>query len=239
MKRNSASIPLHVYAIVVLLLFTVTFASNQAVTVLSQSMPVAPKHCIIIDAGHGGVDGGATSCTGVLESQLNLEIALRLNDLCHLLGLNTHMIRTTDTSVYTEGTTIAQKKISDLKERVRIVNGMDNAILVSIHQNYFSQSEYWGAQVFHCNNESSKAFAREMQTQLVSALNQGSNRKAKPASGVYLMEHIQRPGILIECGFLSNPKEEARLRSNEYQKQLCAVISTVCSQFLQQDGSLS
>ena len=149
------------------------------------------------------------------------------------------MIRREDISVYTEGETISQKKVSDLKQRVKIVNETENAILVSIHQNYFSQSEYWGAQVFHCNNESSKAFAREMQTLLVSALNQGSNRKAKPASGVYLMEHIQRPGILIECGFLSNPKEEARLRSNEYQKQLCAVISTVCSQFLQQDGSLS
>lgn len=236
MNRKFSGVPLYVYAIVIVLLFAVTFASSHAITVLSQNAPIIHDHCIIIDAGHGGVDGGATSCTGVLESQLNLEIATRLNDLCHLLGLNTRMIRTTDSSVYTEGKNIAQKKISDLKERVRIVNTTQNAVLVSIHQNYFTQSGYWGAQVFYGGSDSSKNFAKSMQTILVETLNQGSNRKAKPASGIYLMEHIRCPGILIECGFLSNPKEEAKLRSSEYQKKLCAVIGTACSQYLQQDS---
>ena len=94
----------------------------RTVSVMVESAPLKRGNCIIIDAGHGGEDGGATSCRGVLESTYNLEISLRLNDLFHLLGYDTRMTRTTDTSIYTKGETIAQKKISDLKERVRIVN---------------------------------------------------------------------------------------------------------------------
>ena len=94
----------------------------RTVSVMVEAAPLKRGNCIIIDAGHGGEDGGATSCRGVLESTYNLEISLRLNDLFHLLGYDTRMTRTTDTSIYTKGETIAQKKISDLKERVRIVN---------------------------------------------------------------------------------------------------------------------
>ena len=122
---------------------------SKAVTVISEKIPLEREHCIIIDAGHGGVDGGATSCTGRLESTYNLEISLRLNDLFHLLGYDTRMIRTTDISVYTKGESIAQKKISDLKERVRIANETPNALLLSIHQNNFSDSRYSGAQIFY------------------------------------------------------------------------------------------
>ena len=122
-------------------------------TTAVQTEPVVRHHTVIIDAGHGGIDGGATSCTGVLESTLNLEIALRLNDLLTLLGMDTTMIRTTDTSIYTEGNTIAAQKVSDLKERARIVNDTENAILISIHQNTFSNSKYSGAQVFYAATE--------------------------------------------------------------------------------------
>ena len=126
---------------------------SGAVTASVQSEGVERNHRIVIDAGHGGIDGGATSCTGVLESTINLQIALRLNDLMHLLGYETVMIRTTDTSVYTEGNTIAAQKVSDLKERVRIVNETENAILISIHQNIFPDSRYDGAQVFYAPTE--------------------------------------------------------------------------------------
>lgn len=215
---------------VVLLLF-VQWGSN-AVTVIAENRPVKREHCIIIDAGHGGPDGGATSCTGVLESTYNLDIALRLNDLLHLLGYDTRMIRTTDTSVYTKGETIAQKKISDLKERVRITNETENALLLSIHQNIFSDSRYSGAQVFYANTQGSAALAEQMQASLVRTLNPGSKRKSKKGSGIYLLEHISQPGVLIECGFLSNVEEEARLRSGEYQKKLSAVIAVTVDSYL-------
>ena len=185
---------------------------------------------VVIDPGHGGVDGGATSCTGKLESNMNLEISLRLNDLLHFLGYRTGMIRTTDISVYTQGETISQKKISDLKERVRIVNETKNGLLVSIHQNVFADSKYYGAQVFYSEQEGSKELAEQMQNRFVETLNPGSNRKCKRASGIYLMEHIDCTGVLVECGFLSNPEEEARLRSKEYQNKICCVIaSSLCN----------
>ena len=187
---------------------------------------------VVIDAGHGGPDGGATSCTGMLESELNLQIALRLEQLSELLGIPTVMIRREDISVYTSGETIAQKKVSDLKERVRIVNSMEDALLVSIHQNTFPDGRWSGAQVFYTKDEESRSLARQLQAGLVQALNPGSNRKAKAATGVYLMEHIRRTGILIECGFLSNPSEEAKLRSAVYQQQLCCVIVSCVSQYL-------
>ncbi|MGM9548835.1 MAG: N-acetylmuramoyl-L-alanine amidase [Faecousia sp.] len=205
---------------------------SRTVTAMFENTAVARRHCIIIDAGHGGEDGGATSCKGRLESTYNLEISLRLNDLMHLLGYDTRMIRTTDTAVYTKGETIAQKKVSDLKERVRIVNETENALLLSIHQNNFSDSRYSGAQVFYAGTGGSEQLAKMLQDKLVTTLNPGSKRKSKKSDGVYLMEHIDCTGVLIECGFLSNAEEEAKLRSGAYQKKLCCVIAAAVSQYL-------
>lgn len=205
---------------------------SRAATVIAENTPVARSHCIVIDAGHGGEDGGATSCTGRLESGYNLDIALRLNDLLHLLGYDTRMIRTADTAIYTKGETIAQKKVSDLKERVRIVEETQGSLLLSIHQNTFPDGRYSGAQVFYADTPGSRDLAEQLQTNLVTAVNPGSNRKCKKSDGVYLMEHISRPGVLIECGFLSNAEEEAKLRSATYQKRLCCVIAATVSQNL-------
>lgn len=219
-----------IYLLVVLgMLSTLQFGS-RSVTVLSQRTPIERQHSIVIDPGHGGIDGGATSCTGVLESNLNLEISLRLNDLFHFLGYHTRMIRTSDCSVYTSGDTIAQKKISDLKQRVQMVEETPNPVLLSIHQNNFPDGRYSGPQVFYGRGGESSALAETLQSALVRHLNPGSNRKTKQAKGIYLMEHIQCTGVLVECGFLSNVREEQLLKTPEYQKKLCAVIaSTVCS----------
>ena len=221
-----------VYILVLLGFIMVAVAGEKAITVISEGDTMDIRHCIVIDAGHGGIDGGAISCTGALESQINLEIALRLRDLSHLLGYETYMIRQTDTSVHTKGETIAQKKVSDLNERVRMVNAIDNSILLSIHQNHFPDSKYSGAQVFYSSNEESKILAQKLQDNFAATVNPGSKRKTKKASGIYLMEHIQGAGVLIECGFLSNYQEEAKLRTPEYQKQLCCVIISALSQFL-------
>lgn len=224
MKKQYHSLII-VYVAVLAVLLIAAVVGSKTVTVLSENAPIVDRRCIIIDPGHGGVDGGATSCTGVLESNLNLEIALRLQDLCRLLGMDTYMIRTTDCSVYTEGASIAAKKVSDLKERVRIINSMDNPILVSIHQNYFSDSRYSGAQVFHNGDPRSKTLAEMLQNSLIKTLNPTSKRAVKKADGIYLMQHINCCGVLVECGFLSNPEEEAQLRNKVYQKKLCSVIA--------------
>ena len=221
-----------IYMLTAILFTVATYSTNKAADVFVENVPIPRENTIIIDAGHGGEDGGATSCTGVLESGINLEIALRLNDLLHLLGYQTAMIRTTDISVYTEGNTISAKKISDLKRRVEIINGTKKAILVSIHQNTFSDGRYNGAQVFYAPTQGSKVLATGLQTALVTACNPGSNRMAKPADGIYLMQHISCPGVLVECGFLSNSVEESKLRTKEYQNQLCSVIAVILGNYI-------
>lgn len=220
------------YLLVVILFIAIAAGADQAVSTVLQRGGVDREHVLIIDPGHGGVDGGATSCTGVLESQINLEISLKLRDILQLLGHKTQMIRTTDISIYTHGETIAAKKVSDLRERVRIVNETEDAILISIHQNTFSDSRYSGAQVFYPLTNGSQKMAETLQNALIKTINPTSNRKAKKAQGVYLMEHIEKPGILVECGFLSNPQEEAKLRDPDYQKKLCAVIAASVSAYL-------
>lgn len=229
--RKFASVLLF-YILVVGLFLTATYWGSRATTVIAQKIPMERNHTVIIDAGHGGVDGGATSCTGKLEKEYNLEISLRLNDLMHLLGIHTKLVRTSDISVYTQGETIAAKKISDLKERVRVVNEAENALLVSIHQNTFSDGRYSGAQVFYAPKGEGQQLAEQLQNAFCQTINPGSNRRCKRADGVYLMEHIEKTGVLIECGFLSNPEEEAKLRSADYQKQLCCVIAATVSNFL-------
>ncbi len=232
MKRGNWVAFLPWYLLVAIVFIAIVAGTDQAVSTALQRRSVDREHIIIIDPGHGGVDGGATSCTGVLESQINLEISLKLNDLLRLLGHKTYMIRTEDISIYTQGETIAAKKISDLRERVRIVNETEDAVLISIHQNTFSDSRYGGAQVFYPKTEGSQRLAEQLQAALIKTVNPTSNRKAKKAQGVYLMEHIEQMGVLVECGFLSNPQEEAQLRDADYQKQLCAVIAATVSTFL-------
>lgn len=193
--------------------------------------------CVIIDAGHGGEDGGATGISGVSEAMLNLEISLRLRDLLSLCGIRTSMIREKDVAVYTEGCrTISEKKVSDLKNRVKTVNETPNAVLVSIHQNFFEQSKYDGAQVFYADTEHSSQWAEQTQQLLRDCLDKGNRRECKPSRSVYLMEHIHCPAILVECGFISNPAEEKHLQESDYQKKIACAICVSVSRFLAEEG---
>lgn len=232
MRRRNVLPMAVIYILVVSMILGIACVGNKVTSVLAERMPLPRHNTIVIDAGHGGEDGGAVSCTGGLESTYNLEIALKLNDLLHLLGYRTSMIRTKDISIYKEGNTIAAKKVSDLKERVRIVNETENAVLVSIHQNTFSDSRYRGAQVFYGPKGESQSLAEAMQCTFCSTVNPESNRKIKKADSIYLMQQVDCTGVLVECGFLSNPQEEALLRSHDYQLKLVSVIGGTLSQFL-------
>lgn len=220
------------YVLTILGILAAAQWGSRTATVLAQTTPVSREHCLVVDPGHGGEDGGAVSITGRRESDYNLEIALRLSDLFQLLGYETRMTRKTDTAIYREGETIAQKKVSDLKQRVRIVEDTPGAVLLSIHQNTFPDSRYSGAQVFYAKTAGSQELAEKLQGALVSALNPGSNRKAKQSDGVYLLERITCPGVLIECGFLSNREEAAKLEDAAYQKQICCVVATTVIDYI-------
>lgn len=185
-------------------------------------------YLFVLDAGHGGEDGGASTQDGVLESEINLAITLKLDDLLHLLGQKTVLVRRTDTAIYSPGsTTYAEKKVSDLRNRVALVNETPNAFLVSIHQNQFEQSKYSGAQVFYNNTAPAQETAKILQEHLISALDPDNHRQAKSAvDTVFLMREINAPGVLVECGFLSNPQEAQKLQQPEYQTKLALVIAS-------------
>lgn len=228
------------YCVVIGLMLTGILVGNKTVAVLSQTIPVPRQYCFVIDAGHGGEDGGTVSPEGKTESSYNLEIALRLRDLMHLLGFRTKMIRTEDCSVSTTGTTISQRKVSDLKNRVKMTESVvGSPILLSIHQNFYGDSRYSGAQVFYGSSTESRFLAEAIQNKLVRTLNPGSRRMTKEGQQIYLLETIRCPGVLIECGFLSNPQEAQMLTTENYQKKLAAVIAAgVCDYLCKSDGSV-
>ena len=220
------------YIGVCLIFIGITYWGNRAITVISQNAPLERKNCIIIDAGHGYPDGGTTSVTGVLECSLNLQIAQKTNAVLNLLGIDTLMLRETENSVYTTGNTIGQKKISDIHNRVNTVNAVENAMLISIHQNYFNDSQYRGTQVFYADDGQSKEFAGEVQQNIVKVLQPDNHRHPQKSKGVYLMEHIHCTGILVECGFLSNPEEDALLSDSEYQKKIAGILAISAVNYL-------
>lgn len=179
---------------------------------------------IIIDAGHGGVDPGAIAGK-IYEKDINLSIALKLSDFCNQNGLKTEMIRNEDISLHDEDAkTIHQKKVSDLKNRVKIANSKENAIYISIHQNTFGESKYFGAQVFYGINEKSKDLAGFIQTTLKENLQENNTRKIKNGKNLYILKNIEIPAVMVECGFMSNKEDLKNLTDENYQTEFSEVL---------------
>lgn len=219
------------YLMVVSAFISAAMVSSHLCTQFVAASAEEAEPVVVIDAGHGGQDGGAVSCTGVLESTVNLAVSKRLDAILQLLGAKTVMLRSEDKSLHTQGDTIASQKVSDLKNRISMVNGEANPILVSIHQNHFTESRYSGAQVFFASTEGSQELAELAQESLRLALDPKNNRTCKKADGIYLMEHITCPGILVECGFLSNPAEEKKLQEAPYQMRIAAALAAALGQY--------
>ncbi|MBQ5748760.1 MAG: N-acetylmuramoyl-L-alanine amidase, partial [Oscillospiraceae bacterium] len=223
-----------ILAVVYIFVFSVVRANE---IIQTSALYDAPP-CVIVDAGHGGEDGGTSTASGVRESQINLSLSVRLRDLLRLCGVQVKMIRETDTAIYSENcTTLAQKKVSDLKNRVALVNAIPTAMLVSIHQNYYPQASCKGAQVFYADTEGSEELAQMTQEYLRTHLDSANNRIAKRATSVYLMQNVTCPAILVECGFLSNAHDAQLLLTNEHQIRLAAAICASVSDHISQKGS--
>lgn len=188
------------------------------------------EYTFVLDAGHGGEDGGALSESGIKESDINLSVVLRLDQLMGFCGKKTLLVRSEDISIHDpSSTTLREKKVSDLHNRAALVEGTDRALLVSIHQNSYPDSRYSGAQVFYGSAAGAQGWGECAQEILRSVLNPENRRAAKPVPDtVYLMNHITCPGILVECGFLSNREEAAQLLTDSYQKQLALALTGVC-----------
>jgi N-acetylmuramoyl-L-alanine amidase len=187
---------------------------------------VSQRPTVIIDAGHGGADGGASSSSGLLESTVNLDIAKRLELVLAFFGTKVVMTRTEETLEYSEkATTIRAKKAEDQKRRLNLINGTPNAVLISIHQNTYPSASPFGAQVLYAPTDGSKELGESMQQLLIAALNPANRRTAaKIPDSILLMNNIKCPAVLIECGFLSNASEEQLLRTDNYRLKLAVVI---------------
>ena len=187
----------------------------------------------VLDAGHGGEDGGAVSLTGTPESRINLAVTERLELLLALYGRAPVVLRREDVSLHDPSAdTLKEKKASDLKNRAAMVEGTENGVLLSIHQNMYPDSRYHGAQVFYAPTGGSQEWAVYTQEVLRQALDPENTRQAKPIPDtVYLMNHITCPAILVECGFLSNPEEAGKLDTSDYQLQLAAALTGAWLQY--------
>lgn len=182
---------------------------------------------IIIDAGHGGEDGGTQSVSGILEKDINLSISLKVDALFQLLGFETILVREGDYLIYDfSSTTISEKKVSDIHNRMAIMTNNPNSIFLSIHQNYFEQSQYSGAQVFYSGNtEESEIIAGFLQDSIVTSLQVDNTREIKQSTtDIYLLYYAQSPAVMVECGFLSNEEEAQLLSDEQYQQQMATAI---------------
>ena len=218
------------------LVIIIVFASiiGVATQVFGESMIAAmvgtspTDKIIIIDAGHGGEDSGAVGVTGVWEKDLNLQMALQIGADFEEKGYVVVYTRTDDRLLYTEAENIyGIRKISDLKNRVKVAEKYPEAILVSVHMNSFGSSKYSGLQVYYSNNnDESRMLADSIQNRVATDIQKDNKRDIKSGKDMYILENVSNTAVLIECGFLTNEAECKKLSEKEYQKQLS--FSIVC-----------
>lgn len=187
---------------------------------------IKEKPLIIIDPGHGGVDGGACA-NGLIEKDINLAISLNLRDLLSTQGFRVIMTREEDCSLHDEGiTSISRQKRSDLHHRLALTEAHPDAVFISIHQNKFEQPSSHGAQIFYTTNfPEAELLAKSIQDHFISELQPENHRQIKPAdNNLFLLYEAKVPAIMAECGFLSNPEEASKLATEDYQKKIAFVI---------------
>ena len=204
-------------------------SASQAIMTAGKAKASAAKPVITIDAGHGGADGGCVSVNGAVEKNINLNILKTLRDTMTVMGYDVYCTRESDVSIHDRGVEgLKKQKLSDMKNRLAIFGKYSDGISVSIHQNQFTDSKYSGAQMFYSEkNPEGEQLAKIMQERFRSVLQPENERVAKAVGDeLYLLDNTTNPAVMIECGFLSNPEEAAKLESEDYQKQVAFTIMT-------------
>jgi N-acetylmuramoyl-L-alanine amidase len=189
---------------------------------------------IIIDAGHGGFDAGATGVDKSLEKDINLEISLKLQAKFVKRNVNVKMTRTTDRALNDKYSIITSKKKSDMKNRLELIENTPNSLTICVHQNTYTSSKYSGAQMFYgVKNPQSEVIAEIIQKKFASDLQPENKRQIKKATrDLYLLKNSINPIVLVECGFISNKKEAELLNSFEYQNEVAEVIFSAVMEYL-------
>lgn len=199
----------------------------QKETIPTVSLPISNK-VVVIDAGHGVPDEGAQSNNGTTEAQTNLKIALKLQNLLEQAGCTVILTRSDENAIYDiDKETLKEKKISDIKNRVKIGNEASADIFVSIHLNKIPEQQYYGWQTFFKQgNEQGKKLATSIQNNLNKAIQKENKRVPLKIENIYIIKHVEIPTTIVECGFLSNPEEEKQLLEDNYQNKLAWGIYT-------------
>lgn len=203
-----------------------TFMANSSADGV-MTKPVL-KQTVIIDAGHGGDDGGAIGIDGTVEKDINLDIALKLEKLLKFYGFDVIMTRTEDIMTCDDGLdSLRKRKVSDIHNRFDVLEKNPDAVFISIHQNKFEDNSQHGTQVFYSgNNDESKLLAESIQNSIVSVLQLDNSRVVKKSgSGIYLLYHAKLPAVLVECGFISNPAEVKKLNDEKYRMKIAILIA--------------
>ena len=225
-------------AVIFLSFVLVMISSFSNITAHTSAALGESKPKIIVDAGHGGEDGGA-SVDGVLEKDINLSIAENIADMLTVSGCEVKTVRDEDISVYSDDAdTLREKKTSDLNNRVSLFNSDPENIVVSIHQNKFEQTRYSGTQIFYSTNDpNSLELAECIRTAVVMLIQQDNTRELKPAGDdIFILKEARVPAVIVECGFLSNDAERELLIDDEYQKQLAYAISMGVLDYIKLNG---
>lgn len=194
---------------------------NRSKLVAVTYLPISNK-IIVIDPGHGGVDPGAVSKNGIKEDEINLKIALNLKRLIEQSGGVVIMTRETDKGLYTsKSETLRQMKTEDLHNRKQLIEDSGSQVFISIHLNSFIRPSYYGAQTFYKKgSKDSEYFALIIQKELKNILDKENNRQPQDRDDVFLLNEVTIPSVLVECGFLSNSKEEQLLTDERYQEKI-------------------
>lgn len=214
------------FLIILSAMLYLTFMANSSAAETS-SNPFMRK-TIIVDAGHGGDDGGAIGIDGTVEKDINLDIALKLEKILKFYGFNVIMTRTEDVMTCDDGLdSLRKRKVSDIHNRFDLMRKNPDAVFISVHQNKFEDTSQHGTQVFYSgNNEKSKVLAEAIQTSITSAVQPENSRVVKKSgSGIYLLYHAEIPAVLVECGFISNPDEVKKLKDESYRMKLAILIA--------------
>ena len=228
MKIGKKSIIAIITAFLIILsaMLYLTFMANFSAAEAS-SMPITQK-TVIVDAGHGGDDGGAIGIDGTVEKDINLDIALKLEKILKFYGFNVIMTRTQDVMTCDDGLdSLRKRKISDIHNRFELMRKNPDAIFISVHQNKFEDFSQHGTQVFYSgNDERSKELAEAIQTSVTLTLQRKNDRVVKKSgSGIYLLYHAKIPAVLVECGFISNSDEVKKLKDESYRMKLAILIA--------------
>lgn len=230
-KENLKTI---IRVISVLLIMTVAYFSAYRRTVQTDSGSVVTskeKPCVVIDAGHGGVDPGKVSTSGALEKDINLEIAMKLQQFLEQEDVEVVLTRDSDAGLYDENA--SNKKVQDMKRRVELIESTRPVVTVSIHQNSYHEEYVHGAQTFYyANSEQSQQLAEKIQQVLLNTVDKNNTRIAKANNNYYLLKKTSTPIVIVECGFLSNREEAQKLESDYYQEKVAWAIHMGILQYL-------